>query len=109
MFRKSYQDIQKMRKDLQEINNNMDKKDNININNNKNNDIENILNNDKKGTKLALKPIIKKKENNKNPIENQIFGRHDKFVSGKNKNVKENNNRHPISQKYNEMLYKLKK
>ena len=109
MFRKSYQDIQKMRKDLQEINNNMDKKDNININNNKNNDIENILNNDKKGTKLALKPIIKKKENNKNPIENQLFGRHDKFVSGKNKNVKENNNRHPIQQKYNEMLYKLKK
>ena len=109
MFRKSYQDIQKMRKDLQEINNNMDKKDNININNNKNNDIENILNNDKKGTKLALKPIIKKKENNKNPSENQLFGRHDKFVSGKNKNVKENNNRHPIQQKYNEMLYKLKK
>ena len=75
----------------------------------KNNDIENILNNDKKGTKLALKPIIKKKENNKNPSENQLFGRHDKFVPGKNKNVKENNNRHPISQKYNEMLYKLKK
>jgi hypothetical protein len=74
MFRKSYQDIQKMRKDLQEMNNNMDNK------NNKKNNIENILNNDKKGTKLALKPIIKKKENNKNPSENQLFGRHDKKI-----------------------------
>ena len=104
MFRKSYQDIQKMRKDLQEINNNIDKKER----NNKKNNIENILNNDKKGAKLSLKPIIKKKENNKNPIENQIFGRHDKIISGKNKNMKENT-KIPASQKYNEMLYKLKK
>ena len=104
MFRKSYQDLQKMRKDMQEINNNMDKKER----NNKKNNIENILNNDKKGTKLSLKPIIKKKENNKNPIENQIFGRHDKMISGKNKNMKENT-KIPASQKYNEMLYKLKK
>ena len=103
MFRKSYQDIQKMRKDLQEINNNMDNK-----NNKKNNNIENILNNDKKGTKLALKPIIKKKENNKNPSENQIFGRHDKKISGKNKNINENN-KNSTAQKYNEVLYKLKK
>jgi len=102
MFRKSYQDIQKMRKDLQEINNNMDNKDN------KKNNIENILNKDKKGTKLALKPIIKKKENNKNPSENQIFGRHDKKISGKNKNINENN-KNSATQKYNEVLYKLKK
>ena len=102
MFRKSYQDIQKMRKDLQEMNNNMDNK------NNKKNDIENILNNDKKGTKLALKPIIKKKENNKNPSENQLFGRHDKKISGKNKNINENN-KNSAAQKYNEVLYKLKK
>ena len=102
MFRKSYQDIQKMRKDLQEMNNNMDNK------NNKKNNIENILNNDKKGTKLALKPIIKKKENNKNPSENQLFGRHDKKISGKNKNINENN-KNSAAQKYNEVLYKLKK
>ena len=102
MFRKSYQDIQKMRKDLQEMNNNMDNK------NNKKNNIENILNNDKKGTKLALKPIIKKKENNKNPSENQLFGRHDKKISGKNKNINENN-KNSAAQKYNEHLYKLKK
>ena len=102
MFRKSYQDIQKMRKDLQEMNNNMDNK------NNKKNNIENILNNDKKGTKLALKPIIKKNENNKNPSENQIFGRHDKKISGKNKNINENN-KNSAAQKYNEVLYKLKK
>ena len=102
MFRKSYQDIQKMRKDLQEMNNNMDNK------NNKKNNIENILNNDKKGTKLALKPIIKKKENNKNPSENQLFGRHDKKIYGKNKNINENN-KNSAAQKYNEVLYKLKK
>ena len=102
MFRKSYQDIQKMRKDLQEINNNMDNKDN------QKNNIENILNKDKKGAKLALKPIIKKKENNKNPSENQLFGRHDKKISGKNKNINENN-KNSATQKYNEVLYKLKK
>ena len=58
MFRKSYQDIQKMRKDLQEINKNMDNDSNLN----KKNNIENILNEDRKGSKPSLKPIIYKKD-----------------------------------------------
>ena len=103
MFRKSYQDIQKMRKDLQEINNNID--GNIN----KNNNIENILNNDKKGNKLALKPLIIKKENNKNSVVgNPVFVKRGNKLTGKDNNKNENN-KNSSAQKYNELLYKLKK
>ena len=105
MFRKSYQDIQKMRKDLQEINNNMDKN-----NENKKNNIENILNEDRKGNKPSLKPIIYKKESNKNPTinKNQNFGRHGNIISGNNKNINEDN-KNAMAQRYNALLYKLKK
>ena len=105
MFRKSYQDIQKMRKDLQEINNNMDKN-----NENKKNNIEDILNEDRKGNKPSLKPIIYKKESNKNPTinKNQNFGRHGNIISGNNKNINEDN-KNAMAQRYNALLYKLKK
>ena len=105
MFRKSYQDIQKMRKDLQEINNNMDKN-----NENKKNNIEDILNEDRKGNKPSLKPIIYKKETNKNPTinKNQNFGRHGNIISGNNKNINEDN-KNAMAQRYNALLYKLKK
>ena len=105
MFRKSYQDIQKMRKDLQEINNNMDKN-----NENKKNNIENILNEDRKGNKPSLKPIIYKKESNKNPTinKNQNFGRHGNIIAGNNKNINEDN-KNAMAQRYNALLYKLKK
>ena len=105
MIRKSYQDIQKMRKDLQEINNNMDKN-----NENKKNNIEDILNEDRKGNKPSLKPIIYKKETNKNPTinKNQNFGRHGNIISGNNKNINEDN-KNAMAQRYNALLYKLKK
>ena len=105
MFRKSYQDIQKMRKDLQEINNNMDKN-----NENKKNNIEDILNEDRKGNKPSLKPIIYKKESNKNPTinKNQNFGRHGNIISGNNKTINEDN-KNAMAQRYNALLYKLKK
>ena len=105
MFRKSYQDIQKMRKDLQEINNNMDKN-----NENRKNNIEDILNEDRKGNKPSLKPIIYKKESNKNPTinKNQNFGRHGNIISGNNKNINEDN-KNAMTQRYNALLYKLKK
>ena len=105
MFRKSYQDIQKMRKDLQEINNNMDKN-----NENKKNNIEDILNEDRKGNKPSLKPIIYKKESNKNPTinKNQNFGRHGNIIAGNNKNINEDN-KNAMAQRYNALLYKLKK
>ena len=105
MFRKSYQDIQKMRKDLQEINNNMDKN-----NENKKNNIEDILNEDRKGNKPSLKPIIYKKESNKNPTinKNQNFGRHGNIISGNNKHINEDN-KNAMAQRYNALLYKLKK
>ena len=105
MFRKSYQDIQKMRKDLQEINNNMDKN-----NENKKNNIQDILNEDRKGNKPSLKPIIYKKESNKNPTinKNQNFGRHGNIISGNNKNINEDN-KNAMAQRYNALLYKLKK
>ena len=105
MFRKSYQDIQRMRKDLQEINNNMDKN-----NENKKNNIEDILNEDRKGNKPSLKPIIYKKETNKNPTinKNQNFGRHGNIISGNNKNINEDN-KNAMTQRYNALLYKLKK
>ena len=105
MFRKSYQDIQKMRKDLQELNNNIDKN-----NENKKNNIENILNEDRKGNKPSLKPIIYKKESNKNPIinKNQNFGRHGNIIAGNNKNINEDN-KNVMAQRYNALLYKLKK
>jgi len=105
MFRKSYQDIQKMRKDLQEINNNMDKN-----NENKKNNIDDILNEDRKGNKPSLKPIIYKKESNKNPTinKNQNFGRHGNIISGNNKNINEDN-KNAMAQRYNALLYKLKK
>ena len=105
MFRKSYQDIQKMRKDLQEINNNMDKN-----NENKKNNIEDILNEDRKGNKPSLKPIIYKKESNKNPTinKNQNFGRHGNIIIGNNKTINEDN-KNAMAQRYNALLYKLKK
>ena len=107
MFRKSYQDIQKMRKDLQEINNNMDKN-----NENKKNNIDSILNEDRKGNKPSLKPIIFKKESNKNTNininKNQNFGRHGNMISGNNKNINEDN-KNTMTQRYNTLLYKLKK
>ena len=105
MFRKSYQDIQKMRKDLQEINNNMDKN-----NENKKNNIEDILNEDRKGNKPSLKPIIYKKETNKNPTinKNQNFGRHGNIITGNNKTINEDN-KNAMAQRYNALLYKLKK
>ena len=105
MFRKSYQDIQKMRKDLQEINNNMDKN-----NENKKNNIEDILNEDRKGNKPSLKPIIYKKESNKNPTinKNQNFGRHGNIITGNNKTINEDN-KNAMAQRYNALLYKLKK
>ena len=104
MFRKSYQDIQKMRKDLQEINKNMDNDNNLN----KKNNIENLLNEDRKGNKPSLKPIIYKKDNNKNPIGNQVFTRHTNIITGNNKNINENN-KNSQAQRYNALLYKLKK
>ena len=105
MFRKSYQDIQKMRKDLQEINNNMDKN-----NENKKNNIEDILNEDRKGNKPSLKPIIYKKETNKNPTinKNQNFGRHGNIIIGNNKTINEDN-KNAMAQRYNALLYKIKK
>ena len=105
MFRKSYQDIQKMRKDLQEINNNMEKN-----NENKKNNIEEILNEERKGNKPSLKPIIFKKESNKNPTinKNQNFGRHGNIISGNNKKINEDN-KNAMAQRYNSLLYKLKK
>jgi hypothetical protein len=107
MFRKSYQDIQKMRKDLQEINNNMDKN-----NENKKNNIDSILNEDRKGNKPSLKPIKFKKESNKNTNininKNQNFGRHGNMISGNNKNINEDN-KNTMTQRYNTLLYKLKK
>ena len=104
MFRKSCQDLQKMRKDLQDMNNM-----NNNININKKNDIENILNENRIGNKPTLKPIIFKKENNKNSIVNQNFGKAGKkILPGSNKNLNEDNKIYP-SQKYNDLLYKLKK
>ena len=104
MFRKSCQDLQKMRKDLQDMNNM-----NNNININKKNDIENILNENRIGNKPTLKPIIFKKENNKNSIVNQNFGKAGKkILPGSNKNLNEDNKIY-TSQKYNDLLYKLKK
>ena len=105
MFRKSYQDIQKMRKDLQEINNNMEKN-----NENKKNNIEEILNEERKGNKPSLKPIIFKKESNKNPTinKNQNFGRYGNIISGNNKKINEDN-KNAMAQRYNSLLYKLKK
>ena len=104
MFRKSYQDIQKMRKDLQEINKNMDNDSNLN----KKNNIENILNEDRKGSKPSLKPIIYKKDDNKNRIGNQVFTKHGNIITGNNKNINENN-KNSQTQRYNALLYKLKK
>ena len=104
MFRKSYQDIQKMRKDLQEINKNMDNDNNLN----KKNNIENILNEDRKGNKPSLKPIIYKKDDNKNRIGNQVFSKHGNIITGNNKNINENN-KNSQTQRYNALLYKLKK
>ena len=104
MFRKSCQDLQKMRKDLQDMNNM-----NNNININKKNDIENILNENRIGNKPTLKPIIFKKENNKNSVVNQNFGKAGKkILPGSNKNLNEDNKIY-TSQKYNDLLYKLKK
>ena len=105
MFRKSYQDIQKMRKDLQEINNNIEKN-----NENKKNNIEEILNEERKGNKPSLKPIIFKKESNKNPTinKNQNFGRYGNIISGNNKKINEDN-KNAMAQRYNSLLYKLKK
>ena len=96
-----------MRKDLQEINNNMDKN-----NENKKNNIDSILNEDRKGNKPSLKPIIFKKESNKNTNininKNQNFGRHGNMISGNNKNINEDN-KNTMTQRYNTLLYKLKK
>ena len=90
-----------MRKDLQEINNNMDK----NIENKKN---KNIIE-DRKGNKPSLKPIIFKKESCKNPTinKNQNFGRHGNKIAGNNKNINEDN-KNIMAQRYNALLYKQK-
>ena len=104
MFRKSCQDIQKMRKDLKEmneINEKINKKSSTNDND--------IINNKIIGNKpLILKPpLLKpvtpiKNDNNSNNPGNRIFGK----LSGINKNKNENN-KNP-SQRYQSTLLHLK-
>ena len=113
MFRKSYQDIQKMRQDLHEINNNMNKNI-ITDNKIKKDSMELLLNKNKKSNKPSLKPILKKKEDNKNILRNdknnKIFGRQGNILSLNNKNkIMNENDKNSASQRYNEILYKLKK
>ena len=113
MFRKSYQDIQKMRQDLHEINNNMNKNI-ITDNKIKKDSMDLLLNKNKKSNKPSLKPILKKKEDNNNILRNdknnKIFGRQGNILSLNNKNkIMNENDKNSASQRYNEILYKLKK
>ena len=97
MFRKSFMDIQKMKEDIKDMNETIDKnsKNNINMDNN----TITIMNNKKIGNKQTLKPIIKKKDN--------IVNNKGNMLSINNKNIIENN-KNP-SQRYQGILYKLKK
>ena len=90
MFRKSYQDIQKMRQDLKVMNETMDNK-NINNKNNSNDNKSNDMKNNINDNKMTLKPVIVKKENN---LNNNIFGMRGKQgnkLPSINKNITENN------------------
>ena len=90
-------DIQKMKEDIKDMNETVDKnsKNNINMDNN----TITIMNNKKIGNKQTLKPIIKKKDN--------IVNNKGNMLSINNKNIIENN-KNP-SQRYQGILYKLKK
>ena len=112
-LKKCSEKVKKMRKDIQEINNNMDKNKIID-NKNKNDSIDILLNKNIKGNKPSLKPIVIKKEDNKifkpNNNNNKLYTRKGNMIPGNNKNKKINeNNKNSASQKYNEILYKLKK
>ena len=112
MFRKSYQNIEKMKQDLQAMNETLDKKsknDKNNYNNNKININNNLLNNNKKvGNKQTLKPIIIKKENNHNIIANKTFGKQGNLLTGFNKNINENN-KNPSQRYHHDILFQIKK
>ena len=112
MFRKSYQNIEKMKQDLQEMNETLDKKsknDKNNYNNNIININNNLLNNNKKvGNKQTLKPIIIKKENNHNIIGNEALRKQRNLLTGFNKNINENN-KNPSQRYQNDILFQIKK
>ena len=102
MFRKSFMDIQQMKKDIKDMNEKIEKNSkNINTNNN----INNTINNKRIGNKQTLKPIIMKKENNFNMINNKV--KQGNILPFNNKNIIENN-KNP-SQRYQGILYQLKK
>ena len=102
MFRKSYQNLEKMREEIKSMNEAMDKKSNI-INTN---NLTNNINNKKIGNKQTLKPIIVKKDNT-NILSNKVFIKQGNLLPGDNKNLNENNKN--ASQRYQGFTYQLKK
>ena len=101
MFRKSYQNLEKMREEIKSMNEAMDKKSNI-INTN---NVMNNTNNKKVGNKQNLKPIVKR--DNTNILNNKIFIKQGNKLSGDNKNINENNKN--MSQRYQGFAFQLKK
>ena len=100
MLRKSYQDLKMMKQEIKAMNEAVNKNPNVINTNNK------VNNNNKIENKHMLKPIIVKKDNNSN-LANKNFGKQGNIISGINKNKYENNKN--SSQRYQGLLYKLKK
>ena len=99
MFRKSCQDIQKMKKDIKEMNEIINKRSNKNSNEN---DVINLNNKEIGNKPLILKPPLLKPVAVKNDNNSNIFGK----LSGINK-IKNENNKNP-SQRYQNTLLHLK-